>query len=40
MNRFKYILYIVRWKWDHRGKEFRGMAPACYSEWFNNEHHT
>lgn len=34
----KYIAYLIQWAHDHREKEYYGMAPACFDEWFNYEY--
>lgn len=38
MKILKYFLYRICWRWNHRGKAFKGMRPICYDEWLNNEY--
>lgn len=33
----KYIEYLKNWAEEHKGNEFKGMSPAGYNEWQNNE---
>ena len=33
----KYIEYLKNWAEEHKGDEFKGMSPAGYNEWQNNE---
>lgn len=32
-----YLNYLVNWAFDHQGKEFAGMTPACYEEFLDCE---
>lgn len=36
-ERILYLLYLHSWKKTHRGRGFRGCAPACYAEWCDHE---
>ena len=33
----QYDGYVEKWKKDHAGTEFKGMEPACFEEWCDNE---
>ena len=38
MKLIKYGLYLLNWKLTHYGWKYRGMRPACYAEWLDNEY--
>ena len=33
----RYIDYLYEWTDTHASAEFKGMSPACYDEWFDND---
>jgi hypothetical protein len=33
-----YLTCLVEWAHNHSEPQFAGSSPACYDEWFNNEH--
>lgn len=33
----QYDKYVEQWEKDHAGPEFKGMEPACFEEWYDNE---
>lgn len=37
-ERILYLFYLVEWKFTHAGKGCKGMTPAYYNEWFDNEY--
>ena len=34
MKKIKYLLYVAKYYIQHE----RGMTPACYNEWLDNEY--
>lgn len=33
-----YKQYVKSWEKEHDGPEYKGMEPACFDEWYNNEY--
>ena len=33
-----YDKYVKEWKEDHKGSEYKGMEPASFDEWYDNEY--
>lgn len=33
-----YNKYVKEWKEDHKGSEYKGMEPASFDEWYDNEY--
>ena len=34
MKKIKYLIYVITYYLQHE----KGMTPACYDEWLNNEY--
>lgn len=34
----QYIAYLHEWANDHKDAAFCGCTPACFEEWYDNEH--
>ena len=34
----QYLDYLREWANSHAGNEHKGMSPACYDEWYDNEY--
>lgn len=33
----RYIQYLISWAKDHKDEEYKGMSPACYDEFLEND---
>lgn len=38
MLKIKYLIYLIDWKIYHFGKAYKGMCPASYNEWLDNDY--
>jgi len=34
MKRIKYLIYYIRYKFEHE----KTMSPVCFNEWLDNEY--
>ena len=33
LEKILYLIYLIEWKFSHRGKGFKRYNPVCFNEW-------